>query len=75
MRWKILLTWPVRNPEHMYCVVVGDAESQLEPLKSLGLGSPVLVEPSKSPVWDDGKRLPLNVGLFNFGNLEHSLLN
>jgi hypothetical protein len=28
----------------MYYVVVGDAATQLEPLKSLGLGDPVLVE-------------------------------
>ena len=32
------------QPEHMYYVVVGDADTQLEPLKSLGLGDPVLVE-------------------------------
>jgi zinc protease len=32
------------QPEHMYYVVVGDASTQLEPLKSLGLGDPVLVE-------------------------------
>jgi len=32
------------QPEHMYYVVVGDAATQLEPLKSMGLGDPVLVE-------------------------------
>jgi len=31
-------------PDNMYYVVVGDAATQLEPLKSLGLGDPVLVE-------------------------------
>ena len=31
------------NPDNMYYVVVGDAASQLEPLKSLGLGTPKLV--------------------------------
>jgi len=32
------------QPEKMYYVVVGDAATQLEPLKSLGIGDPVLVE-------------------------------
>jgi len=32
------------QPQNMYYVVVGDAATQLEPLKSLGLGDPVLVE-------------------------------
>jgi zinc protease len=32
------------QPQHMYYVVVGDASTQFEPLKSLGLGDPVLVE-------------------------------
>ena len=32
------------NPDKMYFIVVGDAETQLESLKSLGLGEPVLVE-------------------------------
>jgi len=32
------------QPESMYYVVVGDASTQLEPLKSLGIGDPVLVE-------------------------------
>jgi zinc protease len=32
------------QPDKMYYVVVGDAATQLEPLKSLGLGEPVLVE-------------------------------
>ena len=32
------------EPQKMYYVVVGDAATQLEPLKSLGLGDPVLVE-------------------------------
>jgi zinc protease len=32
------------QPDKMYYVVVGDAATQLEPLKSLGLGNPVLVE-------------------------------
>ena len=32
------------QPQHMYYVVVGDAATQLEPLKSLGLGDPILVE-------------------------------
>lgn len=32
------------DPDKMYYVVVGDAASQLEPLKSLGMGDPVLVE-------------------------------
>jgi len=31
-------------PQQMYYVVVGDAATQLEPLKSLGFGDPVLVE-------------------------------
>ena len=30
------------SPEQMYYVVVGDAATQLAPLRSLGLGSPVL---------------------------------
>ena len=33
------------SPDQMYYVVAGDAETQLEPLKSLGLGNPVLVKP------------------------------
>jgi len=33
------------NPEQMYYVIVGDAATQLEPLKTLGFGEPVLVEP------------------------------
>ncbi len=32
------------DPQSMYYVVVGDAATQLEPLKSLGLGDPVLIE-------------------------------
>lgn len=32
------------QPGQMYYVVVGDAATQLEPLKSLGIGDPVLVE-------------------------------
>jgi zinc protease len=32
-------------PGQMYYVVVGDAETQLEPLKGLGLGIPVLLRP------------------------------
>jgi zinc protease len=32
------------QPNRMYYVLVGDAATQLEPLKSLGLGDPVLVE-------------------------------
>ena len=32
-------------PDRMYYVVAGDAATQLEPLKRLGLGDPVLVEP------------------------------
>ncbi|MCG6187706.1 M16 family metallopeptidase [Maribellus maritimus] len=32
------------QPEHMYYVVVGDAETQLDALKNIGLGDPVLVE-------------------------------
>jgi len=32
------------QPQNMYYVVVGDAATQLEPLKSLGFGDPVLVE-------------------------------
>ncbi len=32
------------QPQNMYYVVVGDAATQLEPLKSLGIGDPVLVE-------------------------------
>ena len=32
------------EPQKMYYVVVGDAATQLEPLKGLGLGDPVLVE-------------------------------
>ncbi len=32
------------DPQKMYYVVVGDAATQLEPLKSLGLGDPFLVE-------------------------------
>jgi len=31
-------------PQQMYYVVVGDAATQLEPLKTLGFGNPVLVE-------------------------------
>ena len=32
------------DPKNMYYVVVGDAATQLEALKSLGFGDPVLVE-------------------------------
>jgi len=32
------------NPDHMYYVVVGDAETQLPALKSVGLGDPVLMK-------------------------------
>jgi zinc protease len=32
------------QPQNMYYVVVGDAATQLEPLKSLGFGDPVLVK-------------------------------
>ena len=32
------------DPDQMYYVVVGDAATQLDPLKSLGMGDPVLVE-------------------------------
>ncbi len=32
------------NPDNMYYVVVGDAASQLEPLKALGLGTPELIK-------------------------------
>jgi zinc protease len=32
------------DTDNMYYVVVGDAASQLEPLNSLGLGTPKLVE-------------------------------
>jgi len=32
------------DTQKMYYVVVGDAATQLEPLKSLGFGDPVLVE-------------------------------
>lgn len=32
------------QPQQMYYVVVGDAATQLEPLKTLGFGDPVLVE-------------------------------
>ena len=32
------------DPDKMYYVVVGDAETQLEPLKSLGMGTPVLLK-------------------------------
>jgi zinc protease len=32
------------QPQNMYYVVVGDAATQLEPLKSLGIGDPILVE-------------------------------
>jgi len=32
------------QPQSMYYVVVGDAATQLEPLKSLGIGDPILVE-------------------------------
>jgi zinc protease len=31
------------QPQHMYYIVVGDAATQMEPLKSLGFGDPVLV--------------------------------
>ncbi len=31
-------------PENMYYVIVGDAATQLEPLKKIGLGDPVLIE-------------------------------
>ena len=30
------------DPARMYCVVVGDAKTQLEPLEAVGLGKPVL---------------------------------
>ena len=32
------------NQDRMYYIVVGDAETQLEPLKSFGLGDPILVD-------------------------------
>jgi zinc protease len=32
------------DPDRMYYLVVGDAETQLEPLKSLGLGDPILLD-------------------------------
>jgi zinc protease len=32
------------DPDRMYYLVVGDAATQLEPLKSLGLGDPILVD-------------------------------
>ena len=32
------------NPSRMYYVVVGDAKTQLKPLESIGLGTPVLVK-------------------------------
>ncbi|MFV0591654.1 MAG: M16 family metallopeptidase [Draconibacterium sp.] len=32
------------NPDHMYYLVVGDAETQLPALKSVGLGDPVLLK-------------------------------
>ncbi|QGY48233.1 insulinase family protein [Maribellus comscasis] len=32
------------QPEHMYYVVVGDAKTQLDALKNVGLGDPVLIE-------------------------------
>jgi zinc protease len=32
------------SPQQMYYVVVGDAATQLAPLRSLGLGTPVLAE-------------------------------
>ncbi|RMF62285.1 MAG: insulinase family protein [Calditrichaeota bacterium] len=37
-------------PEHMVYLVVGDAETQLEPLKALGLGEPVLLDKNGKPV-------------------------
>ena len=35
------------NPEKMYFLIVGDAETQLERLEDLGLGSPVLLNPEE----------------------------
>jgi len=32
------------QPDHMFYVVVGDAETQLKPLKNIGLGEPVLMK-------------------------------
>jgi len=32
------------QPDHMYYVIVGDAATQLKPLKNIGLGEPVLME-------------------------------
>ncbi len=32
------------DPDRMYYIVVGDAETQLDPLKSLGLGDPILLD-------------------------------
>ncbi len=32
------------NPERMYYVVAGDAETQLEPLSKIGLGTPVVIK-------------------------------
>ena len=31
-------------PDKMFYLVVGDAETQLEPLKKLGFGDPILIE-------------------------------
>lgn len=33
------------NPDKMYFLIVGDAETQLDRLSKLGLGDPILLDP------------------------------
>jgi len=43
------------NPDRMIYLVVGDAKTQLEPLKKLGLGTPVLLDKNGNPVGKETK--------------------
>ena len=38
------------NPEQMVYLVVGDAETQLPRMKTLGLGEPILLDKAGNPV-------------------------
>ena len=42
-------------PDKMIYLVVGDAETQLEPLKELGLGEPIMLDKQGNPVQTEAK--------------------
>lgn len=44
------------EPDKMIYLVVGDAETQLEPLKELGLGEPIMLDQQGRPVEKEEKR-------------------